>query len=86
MVGYFLRVCTCISQSINCFFLFVHPDTTVCARAYMYKDKKVYWRFAYKFFNLVFFFQKDHCKESFYEDVKNAKEVLEFLDNLKREK
>ena len=86
MKQYLLRICTCLSQIVNCFILFGHPDFTVCARAYMNKDKKWYWKLAYRIFNIFFFFQKDHCEASFYEDVKNAKEVLEFLDNLKREK
>ena len=83
---YLINICTSLSQIINCFILFGHPDTTVCARAYMYKDKKWYWWFAYKFFNIFFFWQQNHCKESFEEDLKRAKEVLEYLDNLKREK
>lgn len=77
---YFLRVATLFSQTLNTVFLFGNPDETVSARCYRLRNRKG-WGMAYRTFNKIFFWQKDHCHESFLDDVKNAEEVQKWKNN-----
>lgn len=79
MKTYLLRIGSWLSQGVNCVFLFGHPDITVSARAYIeYRLKRNNrWRVAYHAINALFFWQNDHCMESFLDDVAFAREVLE---------
>jgi hypothetical protein len=79
MLSYFIRIATLISQAFNTIFLLGIPDMTVSARCYLNKDKP-YWRVAYKYINKVFFWQKNHCKESFDADIKYAQEVMRYVE------
>lgn len=84
MKRWFLSVMAWISQTINLLVLFGHHDMTVSARCYINRDKFI-WGTAYKALNKIFYVilkQKNHCKVSFDEDVKYAKEIL----NLRGEK
>lgn len=84
MKQYFLRVLTLISQIINTVVLLGHHDRTISARCYINKEKK-YWKAAYKVINKIFYFQKNHCKTSFQDDTKFAKEVLELEEKDKKD-
>jgi pterin-4a-carbinolamine dehydratase len=53
---------------------------TVSARCYINRHKPV-WRVAYKAINVIFWFQVDHCKESFDEDIKYAEEVMKYVES-----
>ena len=55
-------------------------DMDISARCYINKDKP-YWRVAYKYINAIFWFQENHCKESFDADIKYAEEVQRYVDN-----
>jgi len=79
MIDWLLRVSAWFSQTINLWLLFGHHDETVSARCYKNRHKKG-WRVAYKYINKVFFWQDNHCYESFLDDVKYAEEVLNELD------
>ena len=62
------------SQTVNVWLLFGHHDQTVSARCYVNRCKKG-WRVAYYLVDAIFFWEKGHCKKSYEEDVKFAKEV-----------
>lgn len=40
-------------------------DETLSARAWRQRDKKKRWAFMRRFIDCLFFFQKDHCYESY---------------------
>ena len=80
MKSYLIRIATLFSQVINTVFLCGLPDMTISARCYINKDKP-YWRVAYKYINAIFWFQENHCKESFDADIKYAMEVQRYVDN-----
>ena len=77
---YLIRVATLISQAINTIVLCGTPDMTVSARCYINRHKPV-WRVAYKVINTIFWFQENHCKESFDEDIKYAEEVMRYVEH-----
>jgi hypothetical protein len=52
---------------------------TVSARCYINRHKPV-WGVAYKVVNAIFWFQDDHCKESFENDIKLRDAILEGTD------
>ena len=80
MIAWFLRVSAWASQTINLWIFFGHHDMTVSARCYINRHKPV-WGVAYRVVNKVFFWQKDHCKESLDEDIKYAMEVQKYVEN-----
>jgi hypothetical protein len=80
MKQWLLRISAWVSQTINLWLLFGHHDMTVSARCYINRHKP-YWNVAYKVINKLFWFQKNHCKESFDEDIKYAEEVQRYVDN-----
>ena len=80
VVSYFIRIATLLSQAFNTVVLLGNPDETVCARCYRLRDRKG-WGMAYRTFNRIFFWQKDHCYESFLNDVKFAEEVQRYVES-----
>ena len=76
---YLIRIATLISQAINTIVLNGTPDMTVSARCYINRHKPV-WGVAYKVINKLFWFQENHCKESFDEDIKYAEEVMRYVE------
>ena len=71
------RIAAWGSQGVNCNLLGGHQDQTVSARAYLNRNRRG-WRVAYRALNAVFFWQEDHCRDSWLADVAWAKEILEF--------
>ena len=80
MIAWLLRVSAWASQTINLWVLFGHHDMTVSARCYINRDRKG-WKVAYKCINRIFFWQKDHCYESFLNDVKFTEEVQRYVES-----
>ena len=80
MMAWLLRVSAWASQTINLWVLFGHHDMTVSARCYINRHKPV-WGVAYRVVNKVFFWQDDHCKESFDADIKYAMEVQRYVES-----
>jgi len=80
MIAWLLRVSVWASQTINLWVLFGHHDMTVSARCYINRHKP-YWRVAYKVINKIFFWQDDHCRESFKDDIKYAEEVQRYVES-----
>jgi len=71
------RIAAWLSQGVNCILLGGHHDVTVSARAYLSRNRRG-WRLVYRVANAVFFWQDDHCRDSYLADVAWAKEILEF--------
>ena len=76
MKQHLLRVLAWLSQGVNCILLGGHHDVTVSARAYLNRERRG-WKIAYRTLNAVFFWQDDHCRDSWLADVIWANEVLE---------
>ena len=53
-----------------------HHDQTVSARAYVHQHE-CGWGIAYRIINVLFFWQENHCRQSYLADVEFAKEVLD---------
>lgn len=68
-----------MSQTINLWVFFGHHDETVSARCYRLRHEKG-WGKAYRVLNKVYFWQDDHCKKSFDEDIAFAEEVMKWRD------
>ena len=81
MVAWLLRVFAWSSQTVNLLLLFGHHDQTVSARCYVNRNCRG-WRHAYRTINAIFFWQGDHCHESFLADVRFAKDILRYQDRM----
>jgi hypothetical protein len=46
-----------------------YPDESLSARSYRKREKK-YWATAYKYINKLFFWQNDHCYQSYLSELK----------------
>ena len=82
-----VRLATWTSQGINVWLLWVfgkdeaHPDLTTSARCYVegkLRGKRG-WDIARRVINFVFFFQTDHCKQSFDKDIEFTQLVSRWL-------
>ena len=79
MKAYTFGLAEATSQLLNAV-LGGNPNITVSARCYINREKKG-WDAAYKVINKVFFWQEDHCKESFDDDIKYAMEVQRYVES-----
>lgn len=75
MIDWLTRGAAWVSQGANWLFLNGNPDQTVSARCYVNRHR-LPWKFGYHTINMIFFWQKDHCKESFKADQDFAFEVM----------
>lgn len=83
MIEQLIRIAAWISQGFNVILLGGHQNRTVSARCYLKKDRRV-WGFFYKLINKIFFWQEDHCYQSYKVDYRFAKEVLEEENDKRR--
>ena len=77
MTGYLTGIAALFSQAVNHCLLYPwggHHDMTVSAHVYT-KRHRPRWCAAYRVINRIFFWQYDHCQESFQRDVKFAEFV-----------
>jgi hypothetical protein len=44
-------------------------DETISARCYRNRNKTAMWRFFYRLINLLFFWQSDHCMDSYHAEI-----------------
>lgn len=79
MLNYFGGIATWLSQGINCVLLKGNPDMTVSARCHI-NQHRPRWRTARNIINRIFFWQDDHCAQSFSSDVAYAHKILAILD------
>lgn len=74
--AYCVRVAVLLSQATNCVLLFGHPDQTVSARAFANRHRPA-WGAVYRTINAVFFWQADHCRNSFEADIEFARSLMQ---------
>lgn len=72
---WFLNLLICVSQGFNAIVLFGNPDETFSARCYRNRHIPK-WAFWYRAMNRLYFWQEDHCADSYAEDVARAGWVL----------
>lgn len=73
MIQYFVRIAAWLSQGLNCIAFIGHHDQTVSARIYINRAR---YCWLYNLINAIFFWQEDHCKESYEADVEFATQLL----------
>lgn len=75
LMNWLNAVAVCISQSFNAIVLLGSPDETVSARCHRQRHMRA-WDIARRIFNTVYFWQEDHCADSYADDVSRAGWVL----------
>lgn len=75
IIAWLWRVFAWLSQGVNVIFLGGHEDETVSARAYRQKHF-MRWLILYQALNLIFFWQEDHCQQSYDRDVQRANQIV----------
>lgn len=71
LFGYLVRIATWLSQGANVIVFNGEPDLTVSARCHVLQHRK-WWGWGRRVINTLFFWQEDHCRESFQLDIKYA--------------
>lgn len=78
-MGYFRRIGSIMSQTVNVIVLLGHPDESISARSYRMSGSSKRWLFFRR--NVVDkLFGNGHCEEAFKTDIRHAKELLELND------
>ena len=72
-----IRIAAWVSQGFNVFLPYGHQDQTLSARAYDRHKEDKRWHIVYNIMNLIFFWQRDHCKSSYESDIIWAEELIE---------
>lgn len=75
MKQYLINLTVLFSQAINVVLFAGHPDQTVSARAYQ-NQVMFGWGLLHDMINGVFFWQDNHCRTSFEEDLQRARALL----------
>jgi hypothetical protein len=70
MTNRLIRIGDALSQLINVTLLNGHPNESLSGRAWRTKSL---W---YKVIDLIFWFDKDHCKYSYLNDIKYAHDLI----------
>ena len=71
---WFFKLLVVISQTINALILNGEPDQTISSRAYSCNNVKV-WSLVERAINFVFFWEKDHCYNSWLMDVEFSNRI-----------
>lgn len=69
------QVLIAIDQFINTLFL-GYADESISARAYRLRDKG--WSWQHKWIDRLFFWQQNHCKESYISELKRQQLPIEY--------
>jgi len=83
-MSYFWNILEAISQLAHAVFLGGNPNITFSARCFLERNKNKYWAWGYKTLNKVFFWQEDHCRSSWVEDIVFARKALFELETPRR--
>ncbi|MFC7460745.1 hypothetical protein [Hydrogenophaga defluvii] len=75
MSTYIWNILEWFSQGLNTVFLAGNPNMTVSARCWVNRERSG-WSRAYHAINRVFFWQADHCRQSYEDDLRFARSVL----------
>lgn len=74
-----LNILIAIDQLINTI-LMGAPDETLSARAHRMREKQQpYWGWLASFINMLFFWQKDHCRGAWLEEIRRKQYPPEYL-------
>ena len=73
-----IRIGDALSQLLNVVFLNGHPNESLSGRAWRTKSK---WE---KVINFILFFDKNHCLNAHFNDIKYAKDLLSCKCDLKK--
>lgn len=65
---YLINILITLDQFLNVLFG-GHPDETMSASLWRHREKSACWCFGYMMINTIFFWQKDHCLESYLSEV-----------------
>ena len=71
LTEYGKRIWSAFSQMLNVVFLLGHPNESISGRSY-----REPWPTAHKLINKMFWWQKDHCRSAYTNDLKWAQEYL----------
>ena len=74
--AWFFKLLVVISQTINALILNGEPDQTISSRAYSCNNVKI-WSLVEQCINFVFFWDKDHCYNSWLMDVDFSNRIIE---------
>jgi hypothetical protein len=75
--NYLVCVGSCISQLVYTIVTDCdNPNVSISGEAFYNKDKSKAHELWYKFINKLFFWQKDHCKDAYYNDLYYAKKYI----------
>ena len=69
---YLINILISLDQFLNVLFL-GQPDETISSRAWRCKDSSSFWKFMRKLIDMLFFWQKDHCYNSFIYEIERNK-------------
>lgn len=75
MSAYLWNLLEWISQGLNTVLLAGNPNMTVSARCWLNRERAG-WSLAYRAINRIFFWQADHCRQSYQDDVQFARSIL----------
>lgn len=75
---YILNILIAFDQLINTLIL-GQPNETISSRAWRCKDSSSFWKFMRKLIDTIFFWQKDHCYNSFIAEVERHQITTEIL-------
>ena len=75
---YFIRIGDCLSQLLNVVVFFgQNPNESLSGRAYRMHRISWPWNVAYTVINIIFIWQKDHCRLAYALDRQRAARMLE---------
>lgn len=76
-VNYLVCIGSCLSQLVHTIATDCdNPNASVCGEAYANRNRSKARFFWYKLLNFVLFFQKDHCKWAYDNDLDYAKAYI----------
>lgn len=70
LISRFIKVGDALSQLCNVIFLNGHPNESMSGRAWRTQSR---W---YKVIDSILWFDKDHCKTAYYNDLKYAEDLI----------
>ena len=74
---YFIRIGDCLSQLLNVAVFFgENANESVSGRAYRMRRIGWQWAALRQIINIIFFWQQDHCRNSYMADIARARRTL----------
>lgn len=75
--NYLVCIGSCLSQLANTILTDSNnPNISLSGEAYFYRNRSLLNKLWYKFINLLFFWQENHCKSAYYNDLKYAYDYI----------